>query len=403
MIRIATKWMYDQGVAAMQSQQSALVKTQEQLATGRRVLTPADDPVASAEALRISQADELNTQYARNQGMLRNRLDLAESVISSVDETYQQVRSTLVQAGNGAFADPDRTVLATQLQSLYQQLIGLANSRDGNGRYLFSGGKDGTQPFTATASGASYNGDEGQRLIQVSASRQLATSDNGSDIFERGLTGNGVFVSSVGATNAGSAIISQGLVSNPGLLTGHDYQIQFSLSAGVTTYAVQDMTSSAVVSSGNSYTAGSPISFGGMQMSVDGTPAAGDTFDVKPSRRQSVFATLVDSINLLNTSAATGSAKARLATGLTQSIANIDHAFDRLQNIHTDIGTRMAETDALESVNSNQSLVFKTQLSKLRDIDYAATISTMSSQQQSLSAAQQSYAKITKLTLFDFI
>ncbi len=403
MIRIATKWMYDQGVDSIQQQQAALVKTQEQLATGRRMLTPSDDPVASAEVVRTMQAQGLNDQYARNQSTLKSRLDLSESVISSITDAYQQARSSLVEAGNGTLSDQDRVVIAKQLQSTYQQLIGLANSKGGDGKYLYSGGQDGTMPFAPTPTGATYNGDQGQRMVQVSASRQLASSDNGSDLFERVRTGNGVFVASGGATNSGTGIIAQGTVSNPGVLTGHNYQIQFNVTAGVTTYDVLDTTASTTVSSGNAYTPGAAISFDGMQMAVDGAPATGDTFNVAPSSTQSVFTTLASAVALLNTSAASGASQAKLAMGLTQAIANLDHAFDKLQVTHTDIGTRMAEVDTLGSVNSSQALIYKTDLSKQQDIDYNAAISDLNAQQQSLTAAQQSYAKITKLSLFDFI
>ena len=313
------------------------------------------------------------------------------------------VSAAIVEAGNGVLGNQDRAVIATQLQSTYHQLIALANSKDGDGKYLFSGGQDATAPFTVTANGATYNGDQGQRLIQVSASRQLAASDNGSDLFERVRTGNGVFATSGGATNAGTGIINLGAVSNPGALTGHNYQIQFNVSAGATTYDVVDTTASTTVSAGNAFTSGGPISFAGMQMSIEGAPVAGDTFNVSPSATQSVFSTLAGAIALLNTSASTDGARARLAMGLSQSMANLDHAFDKLQITHTDVGTRMAEVDALAAVNSNQSLVYKTDLSRQRDVDYTASISELNAQQQSLTAAQQSYAKITKLSLFDFI
>jgi len=402
-MRIATKNLFDQGMAAMQRQQAALVKTQQQLATGRRVLTPADDPVAAAESLRTSQAQDMNTQYERNQTSATNKLSLMESKLTGITELYQQIRTSLIQAGSGSQTNQDRAAIATALRANFEDLLGLANATDGNGNYLFSGNLEKTTPFAATATGATYNGDQGRRLLQVAASRQLAVGENGSALFERIGNGNGVFITGLGATNSGRALIDPGTVTNAALLTGHDYRIEFTVAAGATTYSVVDATSSATLSSGNAYTSGATISFDGVQVAVSGVPDNGDAFTVAPSTNQSVFATIANAISLLETAPPAGTATPRISVGLMQSMAGMDAAFKQLQTTHTEVGAALAELDVLASVNANMTVIYGQQQSKQIDIDYVAAISELTIGQQALTAAQQSYAMVTKLSLFNYL
>ena len=127
-MRISTNTVYDQGVSAILRQQEDMLKTQQQISTGRRILTPADDPVAAARALDISQAESLNNQYARNQTNATSSLGLAESVLQGVTSLIQDVRTVALNAGNATLADNDRASLATELRGRLEELIGLANS-----------------------------------------------------------------------------------------------------------------------------------------------------------------------------------------------------------------------------------------------------------------------------------
>ncbi len=403
MMRIGTKFLFDQGMMEMQRQQASVARTQQQISSGRRVLTPADDPIAAAETLRTAQAQDMNTQYDRNQTSAKNRLSITEGTLTTITDLYQQIRTSLIQAGNGSYADQDRGAVASALSSNYQELIGLANATDGGGNYLFAGNLEKSTPFSATAAGAVYNGDQGQRLLQVTDSRQIAVSDNGSALFERIGTGNGVFVTAVASGNSGSGSIDLGVVTNPTAVTGHNYRVAFSVAAGVTTYDVIDSTAATTLSAGNAYTDGAAISFDGMRVAVSGAPGNGDAFTLGPSTHQSIFATLANAITLLQTSTATPGAHPKLNVGLMQSLANLDHAFETLQTTHTEVGTRLAELDTLSAVNADMKVIYGEQQSRQGAVDYASAISDLTLGQMALTAAQQSYAKVTKLTLFDFI
>jgi flagellar hook-associated protein 3 FlgL len=231
----------------------------------------------------------------------------------------------------------------------------------------------------------------------------MPVGQSGAELFERVYTGNGVFTTGVTATNSGSGSIDLGAVTGANAVTGHDYQIAFAVTAGVTTYSVIDNTTATTLSSGNTYTPGAAITFDGLQMSVSGAPDNGDSFSVAPSARQSVFATLANAISLLETASPQASATPKMNVGMMQTMASIDSAFKQLQTTHTEVGAGLAELDVLSSVSANMTVIYGEQQSKQVGIDYAAAISELTIGQQALTAAQQSYAMVTKLSLFNYL
>ena len=190
-MRISTNSIFQAGIAKISQLQADQSKLQQQIATGTRILTPADDPVAAAGALQINQAQSINTQFAANRQTAQTQLNTVESSLSDVTNLLQSAQSALVSAGNGSYSDNDRASVATELQSSLDQLVSLANARDGAGNYLYSGFQTATQPYLQTAAGATYQGDNGQRLIQVSSDRQLAVSETGDNVFKA--NGNDIF------------------------------------------------------------------------------------------------------------------------------------------------------------------------------------------------------------------
>ena len=149
-MRISTNTIYEAGITSVLQQQQANMKLQQQIATGRRVLTPSDDPIAIDADL--------------HSGLLN-----AEQAFGDITRLLQDVKTLAINAGNPVLNNTDRAGLAAELEGRFQELLGIANRTDGNGQYLFSGYKGSTQPFSQTATGSvAYNGDEGQRLIHLS-------------------------------------------------------------------------------------------------------------------------------------------------------------------------------------------------------------------------------------------
>lgn len=399
-MRISSNTLFDSNVAAMGQQQTRLQQTQEQIASGRKILTASDDPVAAARALGISEADAMNTQYTANRNAARHSLSLAETNLQSVTSLVLDVRTALISAGNTSLTDSARREIARDLGGRLQELMGLANSTDGLGNYLFSGFQSKTQPFADTGAGVGYFGDDGQRLVQVNASRKMPSSDSGADIFMRIKSGNGTFVTQATSTNSGTGGISIGSVINPALLTGHNYRIDFTSAA---TYDVTDTTTATVLSAGNAYVSGQAISVDGMQFEISGAPANGDSFTIKPSANESIFTTISNMISALNTPVASGSASAQLSGALIHGTRNLDNALDKILAVRASLGVRLNEVNALQSAGDDLEMQFKQSLSELQDLDYSKAISELTMRQMYLQAAQQSFAKVQNLSLFKYI
>jgi flagellar hook-associated protein 3 FlgL len=402
-MRVSTAWIFTNGAAALTQKQAEMSRTQQQISAGTRVLTPSDDPVAASNALTTQQSIALTNQYASNQTAAQAALGLTESTLGQVGTALQDIRTLAVQAGNGTLNAADRKSMAVDLRSRIDALMGMANTRDGAGGYLFSGYQDSTLPFVRTAAGVVYQGDQGSRALRVSAQRTIDIGASGASVFEGAHAGNGAFTVSVPATNTGSGVADAGQVINPAALTGHAYQVQFHGAPGAITYDVVDTTTSASVVTGAQYTAGGAISFDGLQFSMSGTPAANDTVAVAPSARQSLFKTLDDLATALETSAAGTLGNAAFQSRLTSGLASVDQASDQVLAARTAAGSRLSELDALGTQNAQQKLNYQSELQSLTGIDYNAAISSLTQQTTSLQAAQQSYLKVTGLSLFNYL
>lgn len=399
-MRISTPLLFQQGVGAITSQQADLLHTQQQIASGRRMLTPADDPVAAAQALVVRQSKGENDRFSANIAAAKDALGLNESVLAQITEVLQGARTIAINAGNGALNDADRKSLAVDISSRLTQLAGLANSRDGSGGFLYSGFQTSTEPFSLSGAVMRYNGDQGVRGIDVSPTRNLDISENGSALFEAIANGNGTFATSAAAANTGAGVIAGTAVTNPAAITGDTYRLQFNVAGNVTTYDVLDVTSGTTLSTTNTYTDGSAITVAGMQVTLKGAPAGSDQFTLAPSTPQSVFATLQNLVAALQSPASTAPDKARLANDLTDALQNIEHGLDHVLTARTDVGAKLRELDTLGSGNDDRGVQYQQTLSRLEDLDYNRALSLFSQQQIALEAAQKSFLKTTGLSLF---
>jgi flagellar hook-associated protein 3 FlgL len=402
-MRISTAWLFSSGAATISRKQAEMAKSQEQLSSGKRVLTPSDDPIAASNALTAEQSRALAEQYLRNQGMAQSSLGLAESALGQVGDVLQQARTLVVSAGNGSLGPKDRASLAQELRGTLETLLSLANTGDGAGGFLFSGYQDSVQPFVHGASGIAYQGDQGSRTLQVGAQRFLQVSASGSDVFEGSRAGNGSFTVTAGAGNGGSATADAGRVISPAALTGHSYSIVFSTGGAGVTYDVVDTTTAVSLVSSAPWTPGSAITVDGMQVTITGAPTGNDRFDLAPSVRQSMFKTLEDMAALLESSARGGVREPAFQTGRLSGLAAIDGALDQALSVRAQAGTRLRELDTLGSMATEQSIARQQELSRLVDLDYADAISRLAQQQASLDASQKSYLRVTGLSLFNLL
>jgi flagellar hook-associated protein 3 FlgL len=397
-MRVTDASLRESYLRVTRAQQQALARTQLQVTSGQRFQRPADDPVAASRALDIERALANNTQYSGNAEIARNRLATSESALAQVGDLLQRLRELAVGTATATASNESRKQSAAEVREQLQQLVQLANTADGNGQYLFAGFSGSSRPFVVTPTGIQYNGDQGQRLLQIGPDRQVADGTPGADIFQLVRDGNGVFSVSAAATNAGTALAESRSITDRSQYDSGTYAINFTAPG---TYEVRDGVG-ALVASG-AYVPGQSIAFRGVQVQVTGTPVAGDSFQVAPSRNKDVFSSVQDMITLLENGADSPVAKAAFSNRMNSVLENLDQGLGKVLDARASVGARLSTIDAQVGLNRDLAVELKTTLSSLKDLDYAEALSRMQTQLTSLEAAQKSYVRMQGLSLFDYL
>ena len=399
-MRVTQSLIQAQFLTSISTLESNLSQTQNQITSNKSFTTAAQNPTAAGAVNNYNQALAQSQQYDTNANSAQTRLSTEDSALSQVQIQLQSLRTLALEANNSSLSTQDRAAIATQATQIQNSLLALANTQDGNGEYLFGGFATQTQPFTLSATGATYNGDQGQRQVQIAAGQSVADSDSGNSVFGQIKNGNGTFTATAAAANAGSGVLGATTVSNAALYGAGNgvYSINFTAPG---TYEVRDSTN-ALVSSGT-YTDGSTISFAGVQVTLSGQPAAGDSFAVAPSTNQSMFTTVQNLVNALQPGANSATATTQLNNSIGYALNNIDQALNQMSNVRASIGGRLNSITTQQSVSSSQQIQLQTNISNLQSLDYAGAITTLQQQNTTLSAALQAYSLTQGLSLFKFL
>ncbi|MDM9562098.1 MULTISPECIES: flagellar hook-associated protein FlgL [Bordetella] len=404
-MRLSTSLIYQNGLNGILKQEATLSRLQEQLASGRRVLTPADDPLAASLSVNLSQTSSMNATYAANRNAAKQSLGLESNALGSVVTTLQSILQRVVQAG-GTLSDSDRQALVTELQSSREQLVGLANSTDGNGQFLFSGHDGFAQPVTLNSDGTvTYAGDNGQRIIQVDQSRQMAGSDVIADIFGKAASGSMAYIIQADGANTGTGQFSSVSFGAPGAgnNVGRDFTITFSDIGGVLHYTADTVPPSTPPAAPVPYADGETIDMGGVTVKMNGQPAAGDTYTVATAKdsNMDMFQTLDDLIDTLGRSAENDpAAAAAINNMLATANKKLSLTLDNVLTVQASVGARLNELDALDAVGSQRTLAYTKQLSNLEDVDVYSVTSELLLRKVALDAAAASFSTIQGSSLF---
>ncbi len=423
--RISTPGQHSALIAQILQQQAKLAHTQAQVASGTRILSPADDPVAATRIIGIERAQAQLEQYGKNAGIAGDRLSLGEQSLADLGKLLQRVRDLALQANSGAMDDVSLKSIAGEMKARVEELQQIANRKDGNGEYLFSGFSTGTQPFSGSGAGTAYVGDQGVRKLQISSSQSIADGLQGQQVFMDIPEGNGTFIVSDGG-NAGTGIVGVQQVLDYAQWNAaataaaaavppraHEYTVRFSdpdADGTADTWELLDADGNAVLDNGappvpvtGSYTDGGTITFDGVQFAMTGKPAAGDTFTVRPARTESMFKTLDDLVVAIGSGSTSPQQRASLGNDINKALAQIDQGMGHAINLRTDIGARLASLDTAAELRADVGLTLSASLSDLKDLDYAQAISTLNQQMTGLQAAQAAYARIGQMSLFDYL
>ncbi len=412
-MRVSTHQMFQRAISGMLEQQARLSKTQEQIATGRRVVVPADDPAAAAQIVALQRELQMTEQYQKNTDTVENRLGYEEGVLQSVTESLQRIRELTVRGNNDTLTSQDRGAIALELREQLDGLVRLANSKDLNGEYLFSGYEVHTQPFAHDGRGGfTYAGDQGQRDILVGPRTQLGASHSGAEVFMAILNGNGTFVARAADTNAGTGVIGVGSVTAPAAYVEDDYTISFvTNAAGELGYRIDGVNSGQVTPvppadpalDAPAFVSGQSIGFAGMEVEIRGEPQPGDQFTVTPSEPEALFATVYQLASTLEQGGGQPADSARFHSDVNRLLQGLDNALGHIVDIRAEIGARLSTVDSQRNVNEDHQLRVNSLLAEVRDLDYAEAISRMNQELMTLDAAQKTYVKVQGMSLFNYI
>lgn len=396
-MRISTSAMVQQSVASMTDKQSSLAKLQTQMSSGQRLQTAADDPAGWARGMAMDGTLANIETWNSNISMAQQRLGMEDSALSDASNVLQSVQTLAIQATNGTQTPQSLQTIAGQLQQYYDQLVSTANAQDGQGHYLFAGSKSATAPFAQSGGSVQYNGDSAGRLLSIGESRTIADGDDGASVFMNNLSGNGRFVTAAASGNTGTAQVGNTQVLNASQWDGGSYSIGFS--GG--NYQVKDSGGNVVAS--GAYSSGGSISFRGVQITMSGTPADGDSFSVTPSTSKDVFASLRDLINLVKSPATDAAGRARQQTAMQSLQSELSSAFNTVTDKRSSVGTRLSALDDASNRLADQSVSVKTALSGVRDLDMVQATTQLNLTSTSLQALQLAYTKVQSLSLFQYL
>lgn len=415
-MRLSTQQIFQGGLNGVLNGQSRLLELQQQIATGKKFETPADNPIASAQVLAVDQQLALSEQYQSNSAVAQSKLSQEESILDSMQEALQRVRQLTVQAGDGALSPEDRKALAVELRQRLDQLVNYANARDSNDQYLFGGFQSGQAPIVkGNAGGYQYQGDEGQLFIKVSESVDVAVSDSGKRLFMDIPEPKNFSAAPNGANTGTLAVTSQAVIHQNTFDAFHPdgATITFDTTGPTPTYTVTRVSDGGVISAGTPsapllnvpFVAGTAIEFEGLHIQLSGAPANGDTIDVTSvaAGKLDMFSAIEKLVVGLEGGVGAPANPVELGELVADSLLSLDGALENILNTQAQIGGRMNVIEDAAELNDQKSLINQQVRSDLQDLDYADALSKLSLQSFILEATQSSFVKISNLSLFNFL
>ena len=307
-MRISTGQLYDRSIRAVLDNQDDLSDVQQQLSTGKKLLRPSDDPVGSAQVIRLTEEIDLIAQYNKNNNLLTNSVEQEETILGNVTDNIQRARQLMIQAGNGILDVDDRKAIAIEIGQIRDQIFDAMNSQSANGEYIFAGYQSATPAFsyTAGASGNKYafEGDEGLNEIRISNTFSLAMNNSGQTVFEDVYARlDSQITSSSGVASASTRISTQNEFDqfhsqnyDPVVAANNEFQISISAADQVT---ITNVGTGAVVGT-QPFISGEPFEFKGQEFTIEGV--VGDTvnYALQKPEKKNIAETLNDFYNSLN-------------------------------------------------------------------------------------------------------
>ncbi|WP_370978935.1 flagellar hook-associated protein FlgL [Agaribacterium sp. ZY112] len=419
-MRISTQQIFNIANTSMADANQAMIKTQEQLSTGKRVLEPSDDPVASTKILALNEELAGTKQYQTNISIAKNDLTGEEAVLDGVLNIIQRIQELAVRAGNSAtLSDSEYRSLANEVDARVEELQSLMNSKNSNGDFIFGGYKSTTEPFIGSVqTGFKYVGDEGQKFIKVANNTAVASGDSGKDLFVDIQSNRPEVSTSVSASNRSdpAAQISIGTVVDRQVFNDfypEDLVVSFNDDSALLpappgkNFTITERSTGRVVLANEPYVSGAEINAAGLSFRIIGDPAsenlpqAGDKFIVESTNKQDLLTTVARFSEAMKNFDGEAGNRDVLEDTIGDTLANLSNAQTSVLEVSSKIGARLNTLESTESIHSDATLIIQELISQLRDVDYAEASTRLAAESLILQAAQTAFTRVSRLSLFE--
>ena len=405
-MRISTNQLYNQNVRAIMDNQREMTKTQEALSTGQRINRPSDDPVGAAKVVRLTEELDKLTQYQRNNDLLKNNLELQETVLDGINNSVARARTLVIQAGSGALAQTDRNAIGTELEQIRDEVIALMNSQDANGDYIFAGYQSQTPAFSLNEASSGqnviFNGDSGENKVKLSDSVSVRSTISGQDLFAD-VQGRRTFTEPSPSAIVTAASIDQQSAfdafskANYDAVTPANNNYELEILAGGQAQLTNTGTNTVVETV--DYAADSPFTVKGMSFTLTGSPGDTVSFSLNAPTKTSLPETLHDLSRILVQS----TPGQNLTDALSDALTGLDNGLEKVALERSSIGGRLNIADSVYETNLDLELAAEGARSAIQDTDVIEASMKLAQQETALNAALATFPKVTNLSLFNYL
>jgi len=425
-MRLSNNLMYQNNINKILDSQQSVANAQEQVTTGKKYLTTSEAPAAISQGMLYSNKIQTNEQHAKNIDQLNGRLETEETILQSINTNIQQAQELAIQAGNGAYTQDDLESIAAELSEIQKTLVNLMNTRSEDGKFIFSGYQDSTQPyqFDSTTGEYTYNGDQGQHVITIAEGVSIKSSDNGFDTFEKSdarldVTDNQATIPVTTPTNnitAGTVYVDGQTEFDKFHQANYNADPGTSVSPTANTFSVVVRTVGATTNDPDTYEIlqdGVPltppqtgevndntIEFSGMKIEFEGAAPGQLDFTLEKPHKENVLNTLQSLITGLNDGTLENDDFQQV---LADGVVQLQNASEQVVYTQASLGGRMNALERVSDSNLAQDIQNKSNLSDLVEVDMAEAISELTKQETALQASQATFGRLTNLSLFDYL
>lgn len=407
-MRISTNQIYNQNMRAIIDNQSALSETQMQLATGKKLTKPSDDPVGAAKVIRLTEELDKITQFKRNNDLLQNSLEQQDTALSSIKTAINRARVLTVQSGSGVIGVDERKAIASEIAQIRDEVFDLMNTQNASGEFIFAGyqSQEPAFSFNYGASGAQYTfqGDTGTNEVKVSDSVSIQSTSSGQEIFENVLARKQFNIASAAGVVANTIEITKQdtfdqfheSFYDPVTLANNEFQMRIN---GTNELEVIQVGSGTIIDT-LPFSSNAKFEYAGMEVDLSGTPGQSITIALEPPKKQNVAETLNQFVLALNNS---NISDYDFQKSIADSLVGLDNAANKIALESSSLGARMNVAEQINNANLDIEIANQTARSSIQDLDFAEATTRFSLQETAFNATLATFPKVTNLSLFQYI